>query len=411
MPCIHKAVIGCALTALPGCCSCSDQRPYAEAYPIYIDGQGMKMQGKRWARYCWKCRDYWKQNDAEELQLQLQSDAANRRDAQAPTWSFPAAMPPSTPISGRLRGGMASGAGLATSTGWNQSLATRSRAQDSTVRNQIERHRREHSARTASPPLRRVSPEVVTERTEPISHERPPRPNPLVASFGTREEIEAEDYQSPITSMFGRAWDRYRTAEVGRRQLEDEMLDHYLSTSTRHQPRPDTARIRNPFEPREPVTPRPMRYTQSTTVPPVPQHGDERHPRALPAETEVLRLAQSASRVADFVARQASHTHPRRLSASPPPRVNPIDTQIRPPGLSQAEMTVSIACRICNEQRSDTLLNPCMHICMCRWCSDILKANAVAARRNRPPGAPRESTWKCPICRTNIAGVTKIYMC
>ena len=130
--------------------------------------------------------------------------------------------------------------------------------------------------------------------------------------------------------MFGRAWDRYRTAETGRRQPEDEMLDHYLSTSTRNRPRPDSMRIRNPFEPREPVTTRPLRSTNPTTVPPVPQHGDERHPRALPAESEVLRLAQSASRVADFVARQASHTHPRRLSASPPPRVNPIDTQIRP---------------------------------------------------------------------------------
>ena len=162
MPCIHKAVIGCALTALPGCCSCSDQRPYAEAYPIYIDGHGMKMQGKRWARYCWKCRDYWKQNDAEELQLQR--DAANRRDTQAPTWSFPAAMPPSTPVSGRLRGGAGSGTATTTPTGRDQPLTIRPRVYSSTVRNQIERHRREHSTRTASPPLRRASPEVMNEQ-------------------------------------------------------------------------------------------------------------------------------------------------------------------------------------------------------------------------------------------------------
>lgn len=54
--CEHKEQIGCALTALPRCCSCVDKRPLATAYPIYIDGKGMKLQGKRWQRYCWKCR-------------------------------------------------------------------------------------------------------------------------------------------------------------------------------------------------------------------------------------------------------------------------------------------------------------------------------------------------------------------
>jgi hypothetical protein len=54
--CEHKAHIGCALTAVSGCCFCSDKRPEATAYPTYIDGKGMRMIGKRWQRYCWKCR-------------------------------------------------------------------------------------------------------------------------------------------------------------------------------------------------------------------------------------------------------------------------------------------------------------------------------------------------------------------
>jgi len=54
--CYHKPVIGCALVALAGCCACADKRPIAASYPVYIDGQGMRMQGKRWSRYCWKCR-------------------------------------------------------------------------------------------------------------------------------------------------------------------------------------------------------------------------------------------------------------------------------------------------------------------------------------------------------------------
>lgn len=54
-PCEHKAQTGCMLAALPCCCSCADKRPHATAYPVYIDGQGMKMQGKRWQRYCRRC--------------------------------------------------------------------------------------------------------------------------------------------------------------------------------------------------------------------------------------------------------------------------------------------------------------------------------------------------------------------
>jgi hypothetical protein len=28
----------------------------ASYYPTYIDGLGMRVVGKRWQRYCWKCR-------------------------------------------------------------------------------------------------------------------------------------------------------------------------------------------------------------------------------------------------------------------------------------------------------------------------------------------------------------------
>lgn len=51
----HKLLTGCMLSALPCCCSCADRRPEATAYPVYIDGKGIRMQGKRWQRYCRKC--------------------------------------------------------------------------------------------------------------------------------------------------------------------------------------------------------------------------------------------------------------------------------------------------------------------------------------------------------------------
>lgn len=54
-PCDHKAELGCMLSALPCCCSCADRRPAAAAYPTYVDGKGMRMQGRRWQRYCRRC--------------------------------------------------------------------------------------------------------------------------------------------------------------------------------------------------------------------------------------------------------------------------------------------------------------------------------------------------------------------
>lgn len=54
--CPHKASTGCCLTTARECCACTDQRPFAPAYPVYIDGEGIKYQGTRWERYCWKCK-------------------------------------------------------------------------------------------------------------------------------------------------------------------------------------------------------------------------------------------------------------------------------------------------------------------------------------------------------------------
>ena len=410
MACDHKLGIGCVLTATETCCSCSDQRPLARAYPIYIDGQGMKMRGKRWARYCWKCKDHWNREEVEDERRQRGSAD------QEPTWSFASPRPASNhrtrqrqpPPRSRNEQSYpvpSSEPPLIGMEAQFQGLGLR--GGDPTLRLANSRRRRAPNNRTASPQPRREPSESVTTLDYQPQPPQQPRQNPLVAAFGTREEIESENYQSPLEGMFERWDDRYRRAEQQRRELEDDMLAHLLDTSFASQPRRDIANIPNPFQPREPLQAPNSRHLVSST-PPVSRHGDELHPSALPAEHGARRLAQRASRIANSVAEQTSHSHPRHYSPSPP-RPNPIDSQTsRPPGLSQSEMTTSIACRICNEQRSDTLLNPCMHICMCHWCSDIIRSDAVAARRNGLSGAPG---WRCPICRKGIAGTTRVYLC
>jgi hypothetical protein len=54
--CSHKSTIDCILSTTPNCCACDDKRPNAPAYPVYVDGEGIRYQGTRWGMYCWKCR-------------------------------------------------------------------------------------------------------------------------------------------------------------------------------------------------------------------------------------------------------------------------------------------------------------------------------------------------------------------
>ncbi len=69
-----------------------------------------------------------------------------------------------------------------------------------------------------------ASPHLPAQSAQTSSTSRPndPRYNanePPYSVLGSREEIESPDYQSPVGAMFGRAWDRYRTAENERRQV------------------------------------------------------------------------------------------------------------------------------------------------------------------------------------------------
>lgn len=453
--CVHKSAIGCALTALPGCCHCSDSRPHADAYPIYVDGEGMKMRGKRWSRYCWKCRDHWNQFASTSVS---RGESSNRPLVLDPTWAFPILDLESSVARPRSR-----------------------------HHPQLEQLPPETSHTPRSVPNHQLAPLSLrggrpghTEHDNAFaqgnSSQEPTLPSPtrngprapLRNPFGTREELEAEDYQSPISSMFTRAWDRYRTAETERRQTEAEIQDLILESRdlsrmarTRALERrnlqlsdeiqneqlrlnalqashanPFQRRDHNPFQPRDRrFTPNPFQSsTTSTTQQPTndqPTHRRESttvtHSTHNPAVSELraLALAQQAADLAERVAARTQthrqtpphgHPYPTAQARSPnpsPPRPNPIDAQPRPPSLSASDMTVSLACRICNEQRCDTLLEPCMHVAMCRWCSEIIRSEGLAAQRRgrRTATGDREGGWKCPICRAHVVGARRIYLC
>jgi hypothetical protein len=177
--------------------------------------------------------------------------------------------------------------------------------------------------------------------------------------------------------MFGRYYTRYRESEAHRRRLERRLEDRLLAQADG-----GGSRDSNTYQDE-------LRHIQSVA----------RELASSITQSQYRRTADAA-----------------RNDAVAPPRINPIDQQQRPPALEESEMQVNIACKICNEQRIDTLLEPCMHACVCRWCSDILMQQARQERRRHGSGLePAEvrmsrGQWRCPICRHNVTGSRKFYL-
>ncbi|OAL20778.1 hypothetical protein AYO20_11485 [Fonsecaea nubica] len=367
--CEHKPVIGCALTAVPGCCACADKRPLATAYPLYIDGQGMRLQGKRWQRYCWKCRDYWDLHTQSEIHLSFSSNLPTPHAAVPPdqtpvspgdgmdlprnnpfslsnsqqqSWSFDGVNDGQSPTAEGLPL-YASGPSY-TPAGTSQST-TAMTSRDFDINGalhymaQARQNRRPRPNHDIQPGERHPHPRAQRTLARPRNEPGESRPSTqrrqraVTNPFGTREEIESESYQSPITAMFGRAWNRYRQAEEQRSSLENESIG---VQETRGEVAPG---ILGSGPPR---TGNSMRQVDAIWN--YMRRQDDQ--QLFETFRESLQLRDAPGREQDN-----PHTHPP---------ANPIDSQPqRPRALHPEEMTVNIACRICCEQMVDTLLEPC----------------------------------------------------
>ncbi|KIW20543.1 hypothetical protein PV08_01118 [Exophiala spinifera] len=483
--CEHKEHIGCALTALPRCCSCVDKRPLATAYPIYIDGKGMKLQGKRWQRYCWKCRDYWnfvsdnssahslpRNPDPSDIPVHsepstlhtdnmsqtphgVRSGQSNRRNRNRHSHRGHFHGHPDRAIPNQYAG---------TNNPHNHSVAL------PTVASQHDRHMEANqlygwNANHRQPPdgnLPRLSnmtfqdqnaaaeigpnsqgnvqvniPQIVQnsldhfgltaatiQSTHPslpmqvaphwpadanINHphgnneinpqHQPAYPGynqsapahrqarrPITNPFGTREELESEDYQSPLTAMFGR-FERIREAREAQRAMH----------SRRQVSRSEDAS--SPLRSNLPPAGVPSYPQRTTEPPPVSQDNGLRSRRFwISDQIHDLLLNSTASR--SSVAHGPTSMYLDDTEDEDDWAPNPIDEQKRGDILDLKEMDVSIACQICKEHKMDTLLEPCMHLAICHWCSELTRITAQRADR----------TWRCPICRGKIRGCRKVFL-
>ncbi|KIW97325.1 uncharacterized protein Z519_02717 [Cladophialophora bantiana CBS 173.52] len=420
--CEHKPTIGCALTAVPGCCACADKRPLATAYPLYIDGQGMRLQGRRWQRYCWKCRDYWNLHSQSTASASLLSnpptpyaavpsdqtllptrdsmDHAHTHpsplsDSRQQSWSFDGIneaqhsagsesvpIPPRHPYNPRGTG-YSSHAG--TSDGYPRSDPLHQMFQESQQAQQARLARRAQ-LREGGPPS--GSQRITARQSGPNGDSNPSasrrRERAFTNPFGTREEIESENYQSPITAMFGRAWNRYRQAEEERSSMEAG------ATNAGDTPREATVSVlgTGPLQNAE------IQRQVDAVI----------HRRRWREEQQLIETLRDALQLRETLRRERDnpHTHPQ---------INPIDSQpLRPRPLDPEEMAVNGACRICCEQKIDTLLEPCMHVAICHWCSDLLLEQVRRHRSILQRLDGDESRWKCPICRRAVVRARRVYL-
>jgi hypothetical protein len=205
--------------------------------------------------------------------------------------------------------------------------------------------------------------------------------------FGTREEIEAEGYQSPVADLFGRAWNRYREAQEAHRSgrtTRSEEEQRWTTTAAAADVSTDL------------LGTAPPQLDEIDLVSAMNAHrwrSGEDHRGPMLAMEQVLRRRDGALRQQ--------------------PRTNPIDEQTsRPPPLTSEEMTISVACKICYEQKVDTLLEPCMHIAICHWCSELVRERARRRRTyDLPPRLNNdEDKWKCPICRHDVVQARRVYL-
>lgn len=105
--------------------------------------------------------------------------------------------------------------------------------------------------------------------------------------------------------------------------------------------------------------------------------------RHVRAHDRLFAMAQSR----DFARLEAERA--QRVTEASKPRGLDDQNDGRPPPKEPEELTVNLECKICMTQLVDTVVLPCGHAVMCRWCA-------------RQHMSSNKTTAKCPVCRVNI---------
>ena len=170
--------------------------------------------------------------------------------------------------------------------------------------------------------------------------------------FGSREEFlhQGPNYVSPVSAMFARAQGWYQTAEEVRRAERDS------------------------------------------------QENEEQHEQALASFSRrefVSRMIERARQGAEL----------REAATTQDPQSLDDERIVRPPPKTDAEMNISLACRICLQQVSNTAVFPCGHLVMCEFCAII-----AIPTKDQAQAQPTRRHATCPLCRKSVKRVAKVYV-
>ncbi|KAB8075936.1 hypothetical protein BDV29DRAFT_155177 [Aspergillus leporis] len=73
----------------------------------------------------------------------------------------------------------------------------------------------------------------------------------------------------------------------------------------------------------------------------------------------------------------------------------------RPEPKEDKDLTVNLECKICMSQLVDTVLIPCGHAILCRWCAE---------QHTRPDRSRPKASVLCPLCRAPVKQKIRIYL-
>ncbi|KAF2714750.1 hypothetical protein K504DRAFT_478135 [Pleomassaria siparia CBS 279.74] len=253
--CPHKLATSCRLTSTPNCCACADNRSHSRTYAVYVDGVGFVQRGTRWQSYCWFCKEFWNNrlsccdpplqatdtqipNDPDQaaflrrwfefhqgFRLVVRPDGTEERIAVLgePLREVSPGYLPRT--LDQLRRGISNNASRPENR-LRRDVATAEEVVEGTPHQSLEdaldsllaeasdgETEAPASQETAVEEVETAAMPRISNRTE--AHLQSARDR-LVRVFGTREDVQRDDYESPLSSMYNRAWDRYRQAEQRR---------------------------------------------------------------------------------------------------------------------------------------------------------------------------------------------------
>jgi len=493
--CLHKLPSSCRLTATPLCCACYDRRPHTATYSVYVDGVGFVQRGTRWQNYCWFCKTFWENRVAAssipttQTRIPEEPDQTEfvarwfefyqgfrtvkhndgREDRVAvvgePLKEVPPGHLPRTVD--ELRRGtslssvearLSSIARRPTTRQIEVSQPTQSLEEtlDDLLQEAIAEGEEETRAQEPEVPSR-VAPSPArptsTRRRRPPEIQTIIRPSHassrmrerLVRIFGTPEEIQSDEYVSPIAGMFNRAWERHRRFQELRRAqegtgeppvstwwvLENETFPgvptseeealieaRRLGMYRRLAAGEGQGDINPPlyeslFGPGEGHYDRPAAGGASNAQPEASQASHETQEGGsgsaglgtLVADDTHTRYAPQSVTAFTRQANMAAVLRQRMRHVNDNTEFPGLDGDDRPEPLDDDQLTVKLECKICLSQLADTACLPCGHLSMCSWCAD----QAIPVRENDRT-RPRNRHSRCPVCRKGVKQRVKIYM-